>query len=948
MQQLYAWICSLCLIVFGQYAIAQTNLSGTITSATDNEPIVSAKVAIKGLVTATVTDYDGNFKLATNANPPFTLVISSVGFATQEVSVTQNNQVVKISLKEAGVVLTDVVVSASRVEERVLESPVSIEKLDAIALRTTAAANFYDAVENLKGVQLNTNSLTFKSVNTRGFATFANTRFVQVIDGMDNAAPGLNFPTGNLVGISELDVQNMELIPGAASALYGPNAFNGIMFINSKSPFDAQGLSVMVRNGVTVQDSLTGLPGTNWFGDYALRYAKAFNNKFAFKINLAALQGRDWYASDYSDMATDALNANVRGINSPSYNGVNIYGDEVVTTINIDKTLGLPPGTQGSIRVARTGYKEADITDTDYLARSYRGDIGAHYRLNDRLELLYNYRIGYGNSIYQGANRYSLKNLTLQQHKIELKSDNFFLRAYTTLENAGDSYDMRFAAWNINRAWKSDVDWFGDYVGAYLPAKLFGATAEEAHAAGRAAADEGRILPGTEEFEQVRDSIVAIADLATGAKFIDKTNLRHVEGNYNFNKHFDVVELLVGANWRQYNLNSQGTIFTDADAPIAINEYGGFIQASKKLLKEHLKLTASVRYDKNQNFKGNVTPRLSAVLTLGENRQHNIRASFQTGFRNPDTQSQFIGLDLGPITLVGGTEQNIDEFSINIPYFLDGQAATATVTGNNIYNNSYTAYSTGVYAATVEQYMIATGATRPEAEAANASLLQKANVEYIKPERIRSSEIGYKTLLNNKLLIDLNAYYSLYNDFQASTIVITPLTGTVGEMSAVEAYNAGRTRPFQLYTNATGTVSSFGGGINLSYALPKGYRLETNYTYTDLSYDKDANPDLVTNFNTPKHRINVGIGNREVVKNLGFQVNFRWLDDYFWEASFGNGPIESYNVTDAQISYRLPKLRSMIKVGGANIFNQTYKQAFGASNIGAQYYVSIVFDEMMR
>jgi outer membrane receptor protein involved in Fe transport len=330
MKQYYATflLVVLCLL-FGQVAFSQTTINGTVSDASGGLP--GAKISIKGTIAATLSDGDGNFKLSTNTPLPFTLVVSLVGMASQEVAVTQNNQTVNVTLKDAeGVMLNETVISASRVEERILESPVSIEKLDAVALRSTPSANFYDAVENLKGVQLNTNSLTFKSVNTRGFATFANTRFVQVIDGMDNAAPGLNFPAGNLVGISELDVQNMELVPGAASALYGPNAFNGIMFINSKSPFDAEGLSVMVRNGFTNQEALDDLEGTNWFGDFAIRYAKSYNNKFAFKINLAALQGRDWYARDYNDMATDVINAPVRGVNSPSYNGVNIYGDEVV------------------------------------------------------------------------------------------------------------------------------------------------------------------------------------------------------------------------------------------------------------------------------------------------------------------------------------------------------------------------------------------------------------------------------------------------------------------------------------------------------------------------------------------------------------------------------------------------------------------------------------------
>ena len=181
-----------------------------------------------------------------------------------------------------------------------------------------------------------------------------------------------------------------------------------------------------------------------------------------------------------------------------------------------------------------------------------------------------------------------------------------------------------------------------------------------------------------------------------------------------------------------------------------------------------------------------------------------------------------------------------------------------------------------------------------------------------------------------------------------NSYVFTPLTGTVGEGDAVAAYNAGLTRTFQLYSNAEGTVNSYGGGINLGYSLPKGYKIETNYSYNDLSYDKEANPDIITNFNTPVHRVNVGFGNREVVKNLGFQVNFRWSDSYFWESSFGNGPIPSYNVTDVQLSYKLPKVKSMIKIGGSNVFNQSYVQAFGASTLGAQYYVSLLFDEMIR
>ncbi|MGB1043448.1 MAG: TonB-dependent receptor plug domain-containing protein, partial [Tenacibaculum sp.] len=105
----------------------------------------------------------------------------------------------------------------------------------------------------LKGVDINSGGLTFKTVNTRGFATFGNERFVQLVDGMDNASPALNFAIGNLLGISEVDVKSVEILPGAASALYGANAFNGIMLMRSKSPFDSQGINVGLKGGVTSQ-----------------------------------------------------------------------------------------------------------------------------------------------------------------------------------------------------------------------------------------------------------------------------------------------------------------------------------------------------------------------------------------------------------------------------------------------------------------------------------------------------------------------------------------------------------------------------------------------------------------------------------------------------------------------------------------------------------------------
>lgn len=192
----------------------------------------------------------------------------------------------------------EVVISASRVEESILESPVSIEKLDAIGIQQAASPSFYESLANLKGVDFSTQNITFNSINTRGFNANGNMRFVQLIDGIDNQAPGLNFPVGNVVGIPELDLESAELIPGVASALYGPNALNGILLLDSKSPFEYQGLSAQVKMGANHFDSnVEDNPAL--YQDYGFRYANAINNKFAYKFNFSYLHAQNFYGSRY-------------------------------------------------------------------------------------------------------------------------------------------------------------------------------------------------------------------------------------------------------------------------------------------------------------------------------------------------------------------------------------------------------------------------------------------------------------------------------------------------------------------------------------------------------------------------------------------------------------------------------------------------------------------------
>ena len=463
---------------------------------------------------------------------------------------------------------------------------------------------------------------------------------MQLVDGMDNSSPALNFALGNLLGMSELDVNTVELLPGASSALYGANAFNGIMFMTSKSPFDSQGISYVLKSGMTSQDAA----GTNEYVDTSIRMAYAFSDYFAAKATLSYLKGTEWYATDYRDEVNPASTSHA---GNPAYNGLNVYGDEVGTTLNWDELASVPAGTLGSSRVTRTGYTDNDLMDNS--AKSVKLGISLNYRPlgNDRVEVIWNSKYGTGNTIYQGQNRYNIKNFYMSQHKLEVKGKNFFVRGYVTQEDAGDSYDTRFAAININRQWKGDTQWFQEYAGAYLGAFAGLGVPGMNHDAARAFADRNRLIPGTPGYEAAKAKVTADPDLTTGSKFQDNTKLYHADANVNLRDYIDFAEVQVGGSFRKYSLNSHGTIFTDYDGPINYNEYGAYVQIQDKFMDDRLKVTASGRYDKAQNFKGNVSPRLSLAYAAGEDKYHNFRASVQTGFRNPTTQDQYIGLDAG-------------------------------------------------------------------------------------------------------------------------------------------------------------------------------------------------------------------------------------------------------------------------------------------------------------
>ena len=964
------------LIAAPQYVLAQGNnfitISGTIVEDITKIPLAGVSVSVKNTVNGASTNNDGIFNLKTKATFPLTLIVSSLGFKTQEFEVKGADSRLTIAMITQTQLGQEVVVTASRVEESILKSPVAIEKLDIQAIRESPSPSFYDALENVKGVQMTTSSITFKVPNTRGFNIPNNFRFVQLVDGVDMQAGTLGVPLGNSIGPTELDIASVEITPGAASALYGMNAINGMANLLTKSPFYYQGFSFYQKGGLNSSGG-TGRD-LSYLNETAFRYAKAFDNRFAFKINLSYLRGTDWVSDTRINQNANSLNtANptfpelAADADNPAYDAWNKYGDDGGSNAVTISGLSIPGRTGNqSIIVRRTGYYEKDLVNP--AVDNLKFDASLHYRLTENAELSYGYRTGKMDGVFQRGNKIQLDNVVVQNHKLELKGTNYFIRSYASIENTGDSYNLKPLVDNLDiTSGGTNPVWAAKYKASLQTSLNSSIPLAEALRTARAAADAGRAEPGTPYFEELKKTIVGInnwdhdavlpgtgAAATGGAWLTQKSRTYHTDAQWDLSNQVKVFDLLVGADARIYEVVPDGNNFVDFSRPLAdrnkpladgsfgdnvyYKKFGGFAQVTKTFFAEKLKLFGSLRLDYNPEFEAKLNPRVAAVYTLAE--RHNFRASFQNGFRFPAIFEAISFVNNGNIRRVGG-----------LSYINEGL---------NYLDNSYTLASINTFNAAVNKD-VSTGLAARDAALKNRNLLQITRLEETRPERINSFEAGYKSiLLDNKLVVDIDAYVNQYEGFLGQVEVSVPYRAgdgrpvtqaTVGSDEAVVAMLAanrtGQQTRYRVYTNAKNVYNNFGSSLGLTYNFYQKYTVAGSVSYNDITKNKQSDF-FVTGFNTPNLATNVSFGNRQIAKNLGFNIVWKWQDGFLWESPLVTGQVPSFNTFDAQVSYRLTGTKALIKAGGTNIFNKDYVQYAGGPTLGGLYYIALTFDSLFK
>lgn len=913
------------LLVPCNFLIGQSTIKGEVLDERNDEPLIGANVIIKGSNEGATTDYEGEFIIKTDQAFPLIIQVKYLGYTEKEIELSAASDNLVVKLGESSIITEVIEVKGQRISDKQKQAPLTIESMDILAIKETPAANFYDGLGALKGVDLTTASLGFTIINTRGFNSTSPVRSLQIIDGVDNQSPGLNFSLGNFLGSPELDVLKVDLIVGASSAYYGPNAFNGVIDMRTKNPFYHKGLSAMVKAGER-----------NLY-EMSFRYAEAFKNKkgvenFAFKINFAYMQANDWEATNY-----DSLYQSDVGKNNPGgYDAVNIYGDE---NTDASKDFQTSPSLRydypGLGIFHRRGYREVDVVDYD--TRNIKANTALHYKIQDDVELIAGVNYGEGTTVYQGDNRFSLKGIKFFQGKLELQKPNkFFIRAYMTTEDAGESYDAYFTALLLQQAAKTNSKWTNNYIThwrntykdrvedfegypntnvfpfdfatqsmvlAQNQDSLFAwhmATQNFVNLNDNPSIGNPFLEPGTPEFEAEFNRITSTLPSAPdnpGTRFYDRSDLYHVQGEYKFTPTFS--DIIVGGNYRKYTPDSRGTIFQDTMGRKISNwEYGFYAGLEKKIINNKLKLNVTCRMDKNQNFDYLFSPAVSLVYTPNENQF--LRVSFSSAIRNPTLTDQYLYYNVGRAILLGN---------------VDGVDSLVTIESLLDYFNTL-----------------------------NPDTLVYFNEPGIQPEKVKTIEVGYRATLFEKLWLDAGYYYSFYDDFIGYKFGANLETDIFGFPTSVQ--------PYRLAANAQSRVTTQGFSIGLNYYFPKFLVLAGNYSWNVLN-EKGADDPIIPAFNTPEHKFNISLSGRDLlfnigsktIRNFGFSANYKWVKGFLFEGSPQfTGEIPTYDLLDTQLNYQFKKLRTTLKVGASNVLNKKQFQTYGGPRVGRLAYISLLYE----
>jgi outer membrane receptor protein involved in Fe transport len=408
-----------------------------------------------------------------------------------------------------------------------------------------------------------------------------------------------------------------------------------------------------------------------------------------------------------------------------------------------------------------------------------------------------------------------------------------------------------------------------------------------------------------------------------GAALRVKADLVHAEFQHDVTELLfgatPVVQLMYGVDFRDYVIVPDGNYFvnpTESGGNLNYWKTGGFVQATKPLFNDKLKVNAVLRLEKNQYFTPKLNPRLAVVYAPVQG--HTVRVSAQHGFRFPSIFEAFSNINSGGRKRVGG-----------LPVMSEG-----------VFENSYTQASITQFQRAVQADVNTNGMTVSDAVVRNKNLLRKNPYTYLEPEQVTSFEAGYRaTLLGGKLSLDLDVYYNIYRNLMAQIDANVPKTQKTDSIAFYLQQNS-KQDLYRLWTNSKTVSHNYGATVGINYELTQKVRAGGNFTYAKLGR-RDQSDGLEDGFNTPRWIYNLYVGSPAIYKTLGFNINFRQQSGFLWQSALATGNVPGYSTLDLQLSVGLLKNVLTVKAGATNLLNAYYYSFIGGPAIGGFYYTSL-------
>jgi len=395
---------------------AQNTISGSVSDADNGEAIPGANVIVVGSNTGGATDFDGNFSFSTSSDFPLTIQISSIGFGTQTIELTSADQEINVEL-QLGQNLDEIVISASRRPQKVLDSPQSVSIISSRDLENSA--NITDPIRslvNIPGVQLQQQSANVINIEMRsGDGVFGTSTF-PMLDYRNLFNPTSSSFLSYQSGLSNIDIARVEVVRGANSALYGPGVSSGIVHFLTKNPIDYPGTTVELIGGSLKTQGI------------ALRHAWSNKNKtFGYKINARTLKGDDFNfdpndANDNQNVAEFADSISepgiVGGVADPT-----VPGKTILTNSEL-----YPSGKKG--------------LQTNYSNSSY--NIHLEYRPNDKTNMFLSGGVNQGDGFFANSQGYGRTDGNEMWSQFRIQSGGLFAQLYTVANDGGEGKTPTF------------------------------------------------------------------------------------------------------------------------------------------------------------------------------------------------------------------------------------------------------------------------------------------------------------------------------------------------------------------------------------------------------------------------------------------------------------------------------------------------------------------------